>query len=186
MVKPEEIWRYREEIHRLARQLCRHKEDAEDVAQATLLKAVQHLNEFRGEASVRTWLHRIATNECRMLRRRQTEVSLEQLLETFATEEGTEHFELPAEVPNPEEVAEEAEMRRLVLQALENLPERYRTVLLLKDGEGMKEREIAQAMGLSLLAVKALLHRARKALREELLKYLGTKPQKKKSRHRAT
>jgi RNA polymerase sigma-70 factor (ECF subfamily) len=121
-----------------------------------------------------------------MLRRRQTEVSLEQLLEAVATEEETEPLELPSEVPDPEEIAEEAEMRRLVLQALEKLPERYRTVLLLKDGEGMKEREIAQAMGLSLLAVKALLHRARKALREELLKYLEAKPRKKTSRSKAT
>lgn len=173
----EEIWRYRDEIHRLARQLCRHREDAEDVAQATLLKAAQHLHEFRGEASIRTWLHRIATNECRMMRRRQAEVSLEQILESVATEEETEPLELPSDVPDPEEIAAEAEMRRLVLKALENLPERYRTVLLLKDGEGMKEREIAQAMGLSLLAVKALLHRARKALRAELQRYLGEKTQ---------
>jgi DNA-directed RNA polymerase specialized sigma24 family protein len=67
-----------------------------------------------------------------------------------------------------------------------NCPNDTETVLLLKDGEGMKEREIAQAMGLSLLAVKALLHRARKALREELLKYLGESPRKRKSRQRAT
>lgn len=178
MIGPEEIWRYREEIHRLAKQLCQHREDAEDVAQATLLKAVQHLHQFRGEASVRTWLHRIATNECRMLRRRQMEVSLEQIFEAAATEEGTEPLELPSQIPDPEEVVEEAEMRRLVLRALENLPERYRTVLLLKDGEGVKEREIAQMMGLSLLAVKALLHRARKALRGELNRYLEARPKK--------
>lgn len=167
----DEIWRYREEIHRLARQLCKHREDAEDVAQATLLKAAQHLHEFRGEASIRTWLHRIATNECRMMRRRQTEISLEQILESAVTGGETEPLELPSEIPDPEEIAAEAEMRRLVLQALEKLPERYRTVLLLKDGEGLKEREIAQMMGLSVLAVKALLHRARNALRTELKRY---------------
>ncbi len=178
MVKPEEIWRYREEVHRLVKQLCQHREDAEDVAQTTLLKAVQHLHQFRGEASVRTWLHRIATNECRMLRRRQIEVSLEQILEAAATEEEAEPMELPSKTLDPEEIAEEAEMRKLVLKALENLPDHYRTVLLLKDGEGAKEREIAQAMGLSLLAVKALLHRARKALREEISRNLEAKPRR--------
>ncbi len=178
MAEIEEIWRYREEIHRLARQLCKHREDAEDVTQATLLKAAQHLHEFRGEASIRTWLHRIATNECRMMRRRQVEVSLEQILESTAVEEEAEPLELPSDIPDPEEIVAEAEMRRLVLKALEKLPERYRTVLLLKDGEGMKEREVAQAMGLSLLAVKALLHRARKALRAELKRYLEAKPKK--------
>lgn len=174
----EEIWRYREEIHRLARQLCKHREDAEDVAQTTLLKAAQHLRNFRGEASIRTWLHRIATNECRMLRRHQVEVSLEQILESTAVEEEAEPLEVPSDIPDPEEIVTEAEMRRLVLKALENLPERYRTVLLLKDGEGLKEKEIAQAMGLSLLAVKALLHRARKALRTELERYLEGRPKK--------
>ncbi|MCS7266344.1 MAG: sigma-70 family RNA polymerase sigma factor [Armatimonadetes bacterium] len=174
-LKLDEIWRYREEIHRIARQLCKHREDAEDVAQSTLLKAAQHLHKFRGEASVRTWLHRIATNECLMMRRRQAEVSLEQILERAATEEETAMTELPSDIPDPEEIATEAEMRRLVLQALEKLPERYKTVLLLKDGEGMKEREIAQAMGISVLAVKALLHRARNALRTELKRYLEGK-----------
>jgi RNA polymerase sigma-70 factor (ECF subfamily) len=166
----EEIWRYREEVHRLARQLCRHREDAEDVAQATLLKAAQHLKEFRGEASLRTWLHRIATNECRMLRRRPTSLSLEQLLQTAATKEAPP-LELPDEIPDPEEIVIETERRRLVLQALQRLPERYQTVLLLKDGEGMKERDIAAAMGLSVSAVKALLHRARLAMRKELQRH---------------
>jgi len=105
------------------------------------------------------------------MRRRQTEISLEQILESAVTGEETEPLELPSEIPDPEEIAAEAEMRRLVLQALEKLPERYRTVLLLKDGEGLKEREIAQMMGLSVLAVKALLHRARNALRAELKRY---------------
>lgn len=165
-----EIWRYRDEVHRLARQLCRHREDAEDVAQMTLLKAAEHLHEFRGEASVRTWLHRIATNECRMLRRQKTSLSLEQLLETAATEEEMPPLDLPDEAPDPEELVMETELRRLALQALERLPERYRAVLLLKDGEGLKETEVAQAMNLTITAAKALLHRARKALRAELEK----------------
>ncbi|GBC98208.1 ECF RNA polymerase sigma factor SigW [bacterium HR17] len=164
----EEIWRYRDEVGRLAQQLCRHREDAEDVAQATLLKAVEHLHEFRGEASVRTWLHRIAANECRMLRRRPATVSLEQLLEAEASDEETPPLELPDDAPTPEEIAIETEMRRIVAQALEGLPDRYRTVLLLKDGEGLREKEVAKAMGLSLSAVKALLHRARRALRKQV------------------
>lgn len=172
MASPEEVWRYREEIFRLAQKLCRHREDAEDVAQATLLKAVQNLHEFRGEATLRTWLHRIATNECRMLRRRQTPLSLEQLLEAAAGEEA-QPLELPDDFPDPEEVVVEAEIRRRIVEALERLPDRYQTVLLLKEGEGMREADIAKAMGLSLPAVKALLHRARQALRREVARYIG-------------
>ena len=105
-----------------------------------------------------------------MLRRRPTSLSLERLLETAATEEAPP-LELPDEIPDPEEIVIETERRRLVLQALQRLPERYQTALLLKDGEGMKEREIAAAMGLSVSAVKALLHRARLALRKELQRH---------------
>ncbi len=65
----------RADVWRLARQLCQHREDAEDVTQSALLKPAQHLDGFRWEASLRTWLHRIATGECRMLRRRKVPLS---------------------------------------------------------------------------------------------------------------
>ena len=66
------IWSQAGDVARLARQLCQHREDAEDVTQASLLKAAQRLDGFRGEASLRTWLHRITVNECLMIRRRAT------------------------------------------------------------------------------------------------------------------
>jgi RNA polymerase sigma factor (sigma-70 family) len=88
------VWRYRDDVWRLARQLCRHREDAEDVTHSALLKAAEHLDEFRWEASLRTWLHRIATNECRMLRRRKAPLSLGALRAQAAT---AEHR--PAEQP---------------------------------------------------------------------------------------
>lgn len=166
------VWGYRDDVSRLARQLCRHREDAEDVAQSTLLKAVQHLDGFRWEASLRTWLHRIATNECRMLRRRKAPASLDEMLEALATGEG-----LAAEPPDPgpglEELVAEAEARRHVVEAVARMPERYRTALLLKDGLGMRAEELARVMGTSVPAVKAVLHRARRALRRELEPLLG-------------
>ncbi len=166
------VWRYRDDVWRLARQLCRHREDAEDVAQSTLLKAVQHLEGFRWEASLRTWLHRIATNECRMLRRRRTPASLDEMLESLATGEGGAG-EPPDPGPGPDELAAEAEARRLVVAALGGMPERYRTALLLKDGLGMRAEDLARAMGTSVPAAKAVLHRARRALRRELEPVLG-------------
>ncbi|MHB8394058.1 MAG: RNA polymerase sigma factor [Candidatus Dormibacteria bacterium] len=76
------VWHYGAEVQRPAEQLCRHPQDAEDVAQSTLVQAASHMEGFRGEASLRTWLHRIATNECRQLRRRRVPLSLESLLES--------------------------------------------------------------------------------------------------------
>ncbi len=84
-VPADAVWRYREDVWRLASQLCRHRQDAEDVTQSALLKAVQQLGGFRWEASLRTWLHRIATNECRMLRRRTVPASRDELLADAAT-----------------------------------------------------------------------------------------------------
>jgi len=167
------VWRYRDDVWRLARQLCRHREDAEDVAQSTLLKAVQHLEGFRWEASLRTWLHRIATNECRMLRRRRAPASLDEMLEALATGEGGAG-EPPDPSPGPDELALEAEARRLVVEALAGMPDRYRTALLLRDGLGMRAEDLARAMGTSVPAAKAVLHRARRALRRELASALST------------
>src|SRR5579862_3331177 len=84
------VWVHADDVARLARQLCRHREDAEDVAQSSLLKAAEHIDGFRGESTMRTWLHRITTNECRMLRRRQVARSLDDILE---------HSRLDAEMP---------------------------------------------------------------------------------------
>jgi RNA polymerase sigma-70 factor (ECF subfamily) len=161
------VWRYRDDVWRLARQLCRHREDAEDVTHSTLLKAAEHLDGFRWEASLRTWLHRIATNECRMLRRRKAPLSLDALLEEAATAEHRP-AEPAAGEPGPEEAAAEAETRRRVLAALEALPDHYRTALLLKDGLGLRAEAVAQAMGVTVPAVRSILHRARSALRERL------------------
>lgn len=163
----EPLWRYRQDVWRLATQLCRHRQDAEDVTHNALLKAAQHLDQFRWEASLRTWLHRIATNECRMLRRRKVPLSLEAMLEQAATAEHPPQ-ESQAQAPGPEELAIEAETRRQVLNALEALPEHYRTAVLLKDGLGLRAEAVAAAMGTTVPAARSILHRARSVLRQRL------------------
>ena len=133
----------------------------------TLLKAAQHLDGFRWEASLRTWLHRIATNECRMLRRRKLPLSLDELLEQAATADSGLSG-LPGRDPGPEDLAVEAEARRQVVASLAGLPDRYRTAVLLKDGYGLSAEGVAAAMGMSVPAIRSVLHRARAALRESL------------------
>lgn len=156
----DDVWGYREDLERLARNLCRHREDAEDVAHSALLKAAEKIDGFRAESTVRTWLHTITTNECRMLRRRKQPSSLEDLLET-ALDTGV----LDAEVSDPEELALEVETRAELLRALEQLPENYRLVLLLKEGREMSLEDIAGVLETTVPAVKSTLYRARQALR---------------------
>jgi RNA polymerase sigma-70 factor (ECF subfamily) len=165
------VWRYRDDVWRLARQLCRHREDAEDVTHSALLKAAEHLDEFRWEASLRTWLHRIATNECRMLRRRKAPCRW--------TRCGRRRPPASAGRPSRPPGGRvrrrprwrrrwRPETRRRVVLGLAGLPEHYRTALLLRDGLGLRAERVAEAMGVTVPAVRSILHRARSALRERL------------------
>ena len=158
-----DVWRYREDLERLARHLCRHPEDAADITHTALLKAAERLDGFRGESSVRTWLHAITNNECRMLRRRRQPSSLDQMLD-----DPESPAPVGSEVSDPEELALELETRREVLTALERLPDRYRCALLLKDGRDLSLEEVAEVMETSVSAVKSVLYRARNQLRDEV------------------
>jgi len=159
-VGDDELWDYREQLARLARHLCRDPDDAEDVAHDALVKAVEHLHGFRGEASVETWLHTITLNECRMLRRKKRSASLDQMGEDSLTDRTGEN--------DPAEVAEEAALRVEVLHAISGLSERERCALLLREGSEMSMEEMAEAMDSSVPAVKSLLYRAREDLRARL------------------
>lgn len=164
MDAPAEVWEYRADLERLARYLCRHHEDAEDVTHNALIKAAEKLDGFRGEASVRTWLHTITTNECRMLRRRKSPSSLDDLFESAVIDEAV----LGTSPVGPEAAAVELETRQEVLEAMGRLPDRYRCALLLKDGRELPLEEIARLMDTTVPSVKSVLYRARRALRVEL------------------
>lgn len=164
MVENAELWEYRADLEKLAHYLCRHSQDAEDVTHNALLKAAEKMEGFRGEASVRTWLHTIATNECRMLRRRKTPSSLDDMFESAALGQ----LERVADPIDPEEAALELETRREVLEAMRGLPDRYRCALLLKDGHDLSLEEVAKLMDTTVPSVKSVLYRARQALRDEL------------------
>lgn len=166
MATDDTLWAYADDLHQYAAYMCRHTEDGADVAQNTLMKAAEKIEGFRGEASVRTWLHTIATNECRMLRRRTQPESLDHLLDTVASA-GRRH-QLPIGGLDPEVLALEAETRRELVAALACLPERYRQVLVLKDGCGLRSKEVAGLLDTTVPAAKSVLFRARRMLRREL------------------
>ena len=166
-----EVWRYEEDLQRFARYLCHHPEDAEDIAHNALLKAAEHSDDFRGEASMRTWLHTIVTNECRMLRRRKTSVSLDAGFEE--TNQDAIATELAGDLPDPGAVAEQSELRRLALATLGDMPEHYRTALFLQVAMGKSTEEVAEALGKTVPATRSILYRARASMREEIAPYLN-------------
>ena len=151
----------------VARGLLRHDDDAQDCVQSAYISAFKGLATFNGGCQLSTWLHRIVVNAALMklrTRRRKPEQSLEHLLPSF-NEDG-HHSERFASWDEPVDKAmERAETQRLVRAHIDELPEKWRTVLLLRDIEGLDTEETARMLKLSPNAVKIRLHRARQALR---------------------
>ena len=165
------VRRYDRNVFRIAQHITQNREDAEDVVQDAFLKAYGNLNQFQEQSKFYTWLVRIAVNEALMkLRRRRPErtVSLDE-------EVKTEDDSVPREVadwsPNPEQMYNQAELREILTRTIQGLPAGFRTVFVLRDVEGLSTEETAQALELSIPAVKSRLLRARLQLRERLSRY---------------
>jgi RNA polymerase sigma-70 factor (ECF subfamily) len=154
----------------VCRRLLANDEDAQDAVQETFLSAFKAIDRFNADARLSTWLHRIAVNAALMklrTRRRRPEEPLDPLLPAFK-EDGhhEERFQTWAEPPDV--AMRRAERQALVRQCIDTLPERYRTVLLLRDIDEMDTNEVASLLGITPNAVKIRLHRARQALRSLL------------------
>lgn len=157
-----------------ARRLLRNEEDARDAVQSAFIRAFQSLGRFREESRLSTWLHRILVNEALMKLRSKkgNEESIEDLLPSFQ-EDGHQVRETADWSDLADKALERAETAEMVHRLIAQLPESYRTVLVLRDLEGMSNAEIAEMLGISANLVKVRLHRARQALRTLLERELG-------------
>ena len=163
---------YERNIFHLALNITSNKEDAEDVLQESFLKAYTNLGRFQGNSRFYTWLVRIAVNESLMkLRKRRSDrqVSLDEKLET------DDDNLLPREIvdwgDNPEQRYAKTEWQEILAEATQTLEPAFRTVFTLRDVEQLSTEETAEALGLSVPAVKSRLLRARLKLRQRLNKY---------------
>lgn len=160
----------RQETPRLlavARRLLRNEEDARDAVQEAFVNAFQALPRFEGGCQLSTWLHRITLNAALMRlrgRRRHPEEPIEPLLPAFL-EDGHHARHSREWREDAFEQLAQREQREFVRTCIDELPESYRTVLLLRDIEELDTAEVAQALGVSENVVKVRLHRARQALR---------------------
>jgi RNA polymerase sigma-70 factor (ECF subfamily) len=149
----------------VARRLLGDGEDARDAVQDAFASAFRAIGSFAGEARLSTWLHRIAVNAALMklrTRRRRPEQPIDDLLPVF---EADGHRRDPGGPWQPAERLERRELRKRVRDAIEQLPEGYRTVLVLRDIEELDTAEVAELLGVTAGVVKTRLHRARQALR---------------------
>lgn len=158
------IARYQARVYRFGMKMCRHPEDAEDILQETLLAAARSIGDFRGGASLSTWLYTIARSFCIKKRRKSKYApDREHSLEAEVEPEG-EALAHPGQ--SPDELAHARHLRAALDRALEALEPEQREVLLLRDFEGLKASEVSQIVGISVPAVKSRLHRARAKVAE--------------------
>jgi RNA polymerase sigma-70 factor (ECF subfamily) len=156
-------------LYRITRAVLGHDHEAEDVVQETYMRAFPKLGEFRAEASLSTWLTRIAVNEAlARRRRRRTTVDLN-AIDTAARQGDSRVMIFPMlPVSDPEADAARSEVRRLLEHAIDQLPEPFRIVFVMRAVEEMSTEETAFYLGLRKETVKTRLHRARKLLRSAL------------------
>jgi len=159
---------FRSKIFHYSWLMCGQPDDAEEVAQETMLKVFQNFDQLREPEHVRAWIFRIAKNACLMQRRKSV----------FAPEHELSVEELPpgAEISDaarlPDDELQRGEVRAVLHQVITELPPAYRCVVLLRDIEELSTEDTAQILDLSTDTVKTRLHRARAAMREKLDCYL--------------
>ncbi len=160
---------YERGVFLAALSLVKNEADAEEVAQEAMLKAFKGLARFRGEAKFSTWLIQIAINEAKMKLRRDRRHLYESLEEGPRGDDGDY---MPKDYADwreiPSEALEQKELRVALTKALKSLPEKYRSVLVLRDVQQLSIAETSQALGISEANVKTRLSRARLQMRDAL------------------
>jgi len=157
------VRRYRNDVFALAYHYVRNREEAWDLAQDVFVKAHGGLKSFRGESSFKTWLLRITANRCKdyFKKRRLRTVALE-------TSEG-EPVDLPSTGPQPDQQAEAQELGAAIDAALQSLPEKHRTAIVLRELQGLSYEAMAEVMHCSMGTVMSRLHHARKKMQRALV-----------------
>jgi RNA polymerase sigma-70 factor, ECF subfamily len=167
--------RYERKIYRLAKHITQNDEDAEDVLQETFLKAYEHLKDFQGQSKFYTWIVRIGVNESLMkLRKRRSDRTVP-LDEPVDTGEDTVAREIAVWDENPEQRYSREELGKILDEAVDTLRPAFRTVFVLRDIEELSTEETAEALKISVPAVKSRLLRARLQLREKLTRFFKRK-----------
>jgi len=165
------VLKYQDRIYNLCRHMLGNTHEAEDAAQDTFLKAYVKLKDFKPEASLYTWLYRIAVNTCLDYKKRP----LWESLLRKAGEDEEYILEPLADEPSPEKLYESKQLGLALRKSLGKLSLKLRTVIILKEIEGLSYEEIADILDVSIGTVKSRISRAREELKELMKNYVGPK-----------
>jgi RNA polymerase sigma-70 factor, ECF subfamily len=171
------VERYGDRVYRLAMRITGLNEDAEEAAQDALWTAARKIHMFKGESAFGSWIYRITANaayqKLRTRRQKSAEIAMDDVLPSLDGD--GRHFEPMDDWSNRvDEQALQGELRGVLQKAIDGLPDDYRTALVLHDVEGLSNPDIAEALNISLPAVKSRVHRSRLFVRKQLADYLKT------------
>jgi RNA polymerase sigma-70 factor, ECF subfamily len=168
------VERFGDRVYRLAMRITGSNEDAEEAAQDALWTAARKIGMFKGESAFGSWIYRITANaayqKLRTRRQKSAEIAMDDVLPSI---DDDRHFEPMDDWTNRvDERALQGELRHVLQEAIDALPDEYRTALVMHDVEGLSNPDIAETLGISLPAVKSRVHRSRLFVRKKLADYL--------------
>lgn len=168
---------FRSKIFQYSLLMCGQRDDAEEVAQDTLLKVFENFDQLQDARNVRAWVFRIAKNACLLKRRKsvfapKSELSLDDYLPRLEDDGAGIRMQIADWSEVPENRMLQTQLKEILTAAIKELPEIYRAVLLLRDVEELSTEETAQILEVSIDVVKTRLHRARLAIRQKLDRHL--------------
>jgi RNA polymerase sigma-70 factor (ECF subfamily) len=163
--------RHNQQLYRAARAVVNDETEVEDILQQAYFNAFTHLHQFEDRARFSTWMTRIVLNEAFARRRKRQQLA--GFSEHHLGDHDGEIMEATTSQPDPERQAYSQELRRVLEDAVDALPEAYRTVFMLRDIEGLSTSETGEGLGLGEEAVKTRLHRARTMIRRSVTSRIG-------------
>ncbi len=162
--------RYENQVYDLGRRMLRNEEDARDILQETFLSVSNNLHKLKKKLHLSTWIYRIAMNHCLMRLRKEKWDTISLDVDVMGLDTKRKRGYIDESAKSPVKLLEDEELKKEVKKTKESLPPKYKTVL--GDTEDFSIKEIAEKHGISVSAVRSRLHRARKIVREKLLKQL--------------
>jgi RNA polymerase sigma-70 factor, ECF subfamily len=166
------VSRHHRKLFRIAYHIVHNADDAQDAVQESLIKVFQNIGQFQSQSKFSTWLYRIVVNQCLMkMRTQRTKPLLVDLFLDGNEEEGRLPIDVSDWRPNPEQQYTQSELRDILTRLLQEVPPALRVVFIMHDIEGQQLQEVADALDLTLSAVKTRSLRARLYLRERLTLY---------------
>lgn len=177
------VRRYERKVYNICFRMLGNVDEASEALQDAFLRAYHFLKKFKSKSSFYTWLYRIATNVC-LTRLRKRKIALTTSLEELNADEEPQRRkaifvssetidEIPDASQSPERLVRQKKLREALTQAVDELPPDFRSVVVLRDFEGLSNREVSKVLNLSIPAVKSRLHRGRLFLRNRLEQYMN-------------